>query len=170
MNSPFSHCHACGTAYATDRWPRVCLACGTVHYRNPPPVGVALLPVSGFAVPHVLITQRAIAPCLGQWALPGGFAEEGESCEGTAQREVREETGLDLPLEGFTLFHSAPSPGGLVLVFSIGPVITPDQVQGIQPCDETLAARAAPVKDLALCFPLHTAAVAHYAQFIGRFK
>lgn len=137
-----------------------------MHYQNPTAVGVALLPVAGYDTPHVLITQRAIEPCLGKWALPGGHQEIGESCEGAAQREVREETGLDLPEEDFVLFHSSPTPGNLVLVFSIGPMITQAQVANIQPNQETLAAMAAPVRDLPLCFPLHTAAVARYALFL----
>jgi 8-oxo-dGTP pyrophosphatase MutT (NUDIX family) len=32
----------------------------------------------------------------GRWGLPGGLMELGESCEETARRETKEETGLDL--------------------------------------------------------------------------
>ncbi|NIQ09667.1 MAG: NUDIX hydrolase [Gammaproteobacteria bacterium] len=53
----------------------------------------------------VLLIQRAQEPFKGQWALPGGFAEVGESLDNTARRELEEETGLnDIPLEQLYTF------------------------------------------------------------------
>jgi 8-oxo-dGTP pyrophosphatase MutT (NUDIX family) len=47
-------------------------------------------------VPCLLITRRAagLRRHSGQWALPGGSREPGESVEETALRELREETGV----------------------------------------------------------------------------
>jgi 8-oxo-dGTP pyrophosphatase MutT (NUDIX family) len=47
----------------------------------------------------LLITRRArgLRQHAGQWALPGGRRDVGESAEDAALRELREETGLDLP-------------------------------------------------------------------------
>ncbi|MEO1223398.1 MAG: NUDIX hydrolase [Pseudomonadota bacterium] len=43
---------------------------------------------------RVLLVQRSKAPGEGQWSLPGGSQELGETLFEAAEREVREETGL----------------------------------------------------------------------------
>lgn len=44
----------------------------------------------------VLLVRRAKAPSLGQWALPGGAQELGETAEDAARRELLEEAGLQV--------------------------------------------------------------------------
>ena len=44
----------------------------------------------------VLMIRRGGAPFKGQWALPGGFVEYGETLEQTAVRESLEETSLTI--------------------------------------------------------------------------
>lgn len=56
-------------------------------------VGIAV-----FVMKHgkFLIMQRTGSHGAGSWALPGGKIDFGESFEQTSQREVREETGLEI--------------------------------------------------------------------------
>ena len=68
---------------------------GTSAYPRPMlTVDVAALTVG--SAPCVLLVQRAHPPFAGEWALPGGFVDEGERVAHAAARELAEETGLKL--------------------------------------------------------------------------
>ena len=45
---------------------------------------------------RVLLVQRGREPLKGEWSLPGGAVEIGETLEAALVREVREETSLDV--------------------------------------------------------------------------
>jgi len=45
---------------------------------------------------RVLLVQRGQEPLKGEWSLPGGVVELGETLEAALTREVREETSLDV--------------------------------------------------------------------------
>lgn len=48
----------------------------------------------------VLLIERAAEPARGEWALPGGLLQRGETLEGAAIRKLRDETGVaDVYLE-----------------------------------------------------------------------
>jgi 8-oxo-dGTP diphosphatase len=44
---------------------------------------------------HVVLVRRRFEPLKGQWSLPGGAIDLGESLEVCVEREIREETGLE---------------------------------------------------------------------------
>lgn len=58
-------------------------------------VGVGAVVVRGG---RALVVRRAHEPRKGEWSLPGGLLDLGESLEDAARREVKEETGLDVEL------------------------------------------------------------------------
>jgi 8-oxo-dGTP diphosphatase len=62
-------------------------------YPDRPIVGVGAVIIDG---DRVLLVKRAHEPLKGEWSLPGGAVEVGESLEAALIREVREETCLDV--------------------------------------------------------------------------
>ena len=160
--STFAFCPQCGQSLpAGDPLHQTCAGCATIHYKNPTPVAVALLRVDD----GLLIGQRNISPKRGEWALPGGFIEEGENAQMGAARELFEETGLVVPSEAFRVIDTLVTPPGTqLLIFCEGPRLTRaefDALQGALPADhpETQALGVMTPSQV-LAFPLHTK-VAH---------
>lgn len=96
-----------------DRPRRVCSACGQIHYDNP-------LIVCGCIITHqnkVQLVRRAIAPALGQWTLPAGFMEQGETVEEAAVREAWEEARARVISRGLYQVYSLPQLNQVYLLF-----------------------------------------------------
>ena len=53
----------------------------------------------------VLLVARSKPPRVGSWSLPGGKIEPGETAREAARREVVEETGLRVDIEGIVDVH-----------------------------------------------------------------
>ncbi|MBC8449940.1 MAG: NUDIX domain-containing protein [Chloroflexi bacterium] len=47
----------------------------------------------------------------GRYALPGGAMRYGETCDAALRRELREETGAEIAIEGLVGVYSGPAPG-----------------------------------------------------------
>jgi 8-oxo-dGTP diphosphatase len=90
----FNHCSACGgpvrLMHRDGRQRPVCTVCGTIVYVNPYPAACLVVMRDGC----LLLTRRAIEPHFGEWCLPGGYIEWGESPDDAARRELLEETGV----------------------------------------------------------------------------
>lgn len=63
-------------------------------------VGVVILDRSPQGIVSVVLIKRGQPPRQGQWSIPGGKQEFGETVREAAVREVKEETGLDVELLG----------------------------------------------------------------------
>lgn len=94
-NQQRHYCHYCGAPVihkiegGTAR--EYCRACKITFYENPLPVVAAIVVKDR----QVLLVKRGGEPYKGQWCLPTGFAESGESIAEAALRELAEETGVE---------------------------------------------------------------------------
>jgi ADP-ribose pyrophosphatase YjhB (NUDIX family)/predicted RNA-binding Zn-ribbon protein involved in translation (DUF1610 family) len=96
--SAFHFCPRCGTAACpanaeVNARAFSCDGCGFRFYFN---VGCAVGVILRNAAGEVLFVRRARDPARGKLALPGGFADPGETGEEVARREAREEVGLEV--------------------------------------------------------------------------
>ncbi len=146
------YCPLCGAELAErhlDGAPRrACLACGFVYWDHPwPAAGAVVVDPVG----RVLCVRRRFDPQAGNWCLPGGLADPGESAEQTACREVREETGVEVEIEALLGVFAS-----YIVVFSAlaagrEPVAGPDVLAAVW-----FEPRCVPE----LCFPSHREALA----------
>jgi len=85
----------------------------------------------------ILLIRRKTEPFKGRYALPGGMVEYGETVEKAAVREVKEETGLDVELEGLLGVYSDPDRDPRGHVVSIVFFATPKKGKIAASTDET---------------------------------
>lgn len=83
------------------------------EYPEHPVVGVGVVVWHG---ERVLLVRRGRAPRAGQWSLPGGGQQLGETVAEAARREVREEAGIEVELGAIvaTIDLIERDPGGRV--------------------------------------------------------
>ncbi|MBL1286244.1 NUDIX domain-containing protein [Streptomyces sp. NPDC057067] len=153
-----SHCGNCGARYATDAWPRTCTACGRTAYRNPLPVAVALLPVTGAHTTGLVVITRTIEPHRGGTALPGGYIDRTEDWRHAVVRELHEETGIRADETDVRLADALSSPDGHLLLFGLLLPRPASELPPSAPTDETSGYAVLRTPDT-LAFPLHTQAV-----------
>ncbi|MEN4042254.1 MAG: NUDIX hydrolase [Anaerolineaceae bacterium] len=96
MSQAIRYCPQCATPVTVqaragaDR--PVCPACGWIYFADPKVAAAILVEQDG----QVLLTRRVNEPYRGRWTLPAGFVNAHEHPARAAERECREETGLEV--------------------------------------------------------------------------
>ncbi len=114
----FTYCPRCGHAlekrHIFGRMRSVCPACKFIHFADPKVASASFVERVHDGIRQVLLIQRGGDPGRGDWALPGGFVEQGEPPDLTAARETSEETGIEIEVKGLL----GVTFGGLVVVLT----------------------------------------------------
>jgi ADP-ribose pyrophosphatase YjhB (NUDIX family) len=116
------HCERCGTILMSKaiegRRRPICAQCGFIVYLNPKVAAGAIVAVDG----RVVLVKRGIPPSIGKWVFPGGYVDRGEPTDVAAVREVSEECGLDVEIQGLVGVFSYPGVPVVLVVYDAAPV------------------------------------------------
>ena len=118
MPDDINFCQRCGHRLSEkrieERTRPYCGDCGYVVFLDPKLAVVVLVSQRD----KLVMVRRDIEPAIGRWSFPSGYVDRGEVVEHAAAREVREETGLDVRLDGFVGLYS--SEGSVVILAAYG--------------------------------------------------
>jgi ADP-ribose pyrophosphatase YjhB (NUDIX family) len=114
------YCLNCGNALRPmlqeERPREICPDCGWIYYEQLKVGAGALIEQDG----QVLLIRRGIDPWRGLWCLPAGYVEVDESPARAAEREAREETGLQVSagdLFDVYFFEDDPRGNGVLVLY-----------------------------------------------------
>ncbi len=93
----------------------VCTRCGFVFYIDPK-IAVGTIIRTGSR--RLVLVRRAIDPGYGKWVFPGGYVDRGEQLTAAAVREAREESGLDVRLDGLINVYSYAGRAPVIVVYA----------------------------------------------------
>ena len=135
--SPLDHDHESGFP--------ACVKCGRISYADPKLAGAAMIEINN----RLLLVRRGIQPAYGKWSFPSGYVNRGEQVERAVEREVFEETGLEVNTDWLVGIYSEPGKTVVLVVYS-ATVTGGELIAG----DETLETDTFPYEGLPeLAFP-----------------
>jgi ADP-ribose pyrophosphatase YjhB (NUDIX family) len=127
----------------------VCVQCGFIFYLDPK---IAVATIIRMADERIVLVRRAINPGYGLWVFPGGYVDRGEEILEAAIREAREESGLDVRLDGLVNIYSYAGRTPIIVVYA-ATAIGGDLCCGDDECLEAGTFTAADVPWDELAFP-----------------
>ena len=137
----------------------VCETCGFVHYRNPMVVVGA---VCGWD-DRILMCRRAIEPRRGYWTIAAGYLELNETTAEGAAREVLEEAGAHIEIDGLLAVYNIPRISQVQVIYAAH-LTSPGLAPGVESLDARLLTwDEMPWDDLA--FPSVRWALDHYREY-----
>jgi ADP-ribose pyrophosphatase YjhB (NUDIX family) len=152
-----SYCSFCGKRFELDAtWPKRCPACGNSTYRNPLPVAVVLLPMDG----GVVVIRRNTEPRKGTLTLPGGYVDYGETWQEAAQRELMEETGIEIDPGDLMLYDVQNGLDDTLVVVGLAKEVTLDRLKSFSSKETQEVTLIYGATELG--FPLHTQLVKRF--------
>jgi len=117
----YTYCPQCAAALSQQevegRLRKVCPDCGWIDYLLPKPGAGAVVEDAG----RLLLARRDIDPWKGCWYLPAGYMEVDETPARTAEREMLEETGLEVRaahLFDVYFFDDDPRGNGVLILYA----------------------------------------------------
>ncbi len=129
LPTPARYCPRCGVALATTTPGTRCSTdgCGYAWYPDPKVAVGVVAERDG----RILLVRRNHEPALGRWAFPSGFVDAGEILTDAAQRETREEAGIEVQIDRLLGAWSAPD-DPVVFVAYAGTLAPGDPVAGVE--------------------------------------
>ena len=118
MSEDINFCQRCGHRLAQKEIESqvrpYCPGCGHVAFLDPKVAAAVLVFKDG----ELVLVRRGVEPALGRWSFPAGYVDRGEAVEDAAVREVKEETGLDVRVNGFVGLYSQRGSPVVLAVYS----------------------------------------------------
>lgn len=83
--------------------------------------------------PRILFIRQAEGHSLaGQWSIPWGLVDKGETPEAAARRETVEESGILAEVDGLLGIQNLPTPGWLGIIFACHAVAGEPRPDGVE--------------------------------------
>jgi 8-oxo-dGTP diphosphatase len=117
----YRFCPRCGSALEPrqlrtgDPMRLVCGGCSFIFYLDPKIAVGTIIRTEGS---RLVLVRRAIEPGYGKWVFPGGYVDRGEPLAAAAIREAREESGLDVRLDGLVNIYSYAGRTPVIVVYA----------------------------------------------------